>query len=118
MCEAVSPASAAISRKMGTVAVSLVAGVFFSACASRNLAEGSTGTCESVWAVSKPVKTIDTIVIRPVRMQSDCNAGQIPSLPDQRCHQLSSPFNELSSLANLGTCSSPQKTADPSLRSG
>src|ERR1700687_6188369 len=74
MCEAVRPAWAAMSRKMGTGAVGLGAGDFFSVRAGGILAAGPVGPWGALWADSRPVKTIHKIIICPARMHSDCSA--------------------------------------------
>src|ERR1700675_113984 len=74
MWEAVRPAWAAMSRKIGTGAVSLSAGAFFSVRAGGILAAGPVGPWGALWADSRPVKAIHKIIICPARMHSDCSA--------------------------------------------
>src|SRR5271169_762948 len=75
MWEAVRPAWAAMSRKMGTGAASLGAD-FFSMCAGGIFAGGPIGPCVALWGESKPVQAIHRMAVCPVRMQSDCSAAQ------------------------------------------
>src|SRR5260370_40751427 len=76
MWEDVRPDWAAMSRKMGTGAVSLGAGDFFSLRAGGILAAGPVGL--GPWgarrADNRPVKAIHKIIICPARMHSDCSA--------------------------------------------
>src|ERR1700726_3375570 len=74
MWEAVRPAWAAMSRKIGTGAVSLGAGDFFSVRAGGILAAGAARPWGALWADSRPVKAIHKIIIWPARMHSDCSA--------------------------------------------
>src|ERR1700716_596198 len=74
MWEAVRPDCAAMSRKMGTGAVGLLAGDFFSVRAGGILATGSVRPWGALWADSRPVKAIHKIIICPARMHSDCSA--------------------------------------------
>src|ERR1700730_13465125 len=74
MWAAVRPAWAAMSRKMGTGAVGLDAGDFFSMRAGGTFAAGCSGPWGVLWADSRPVKAIHKIIICPARMHSDCSA--------------------------------------------
>src|ERR1700675_5007663 len=59
---------------MGTGAVSLRAGDFFSLGAGGSFAAGPVGPWGALWADSRPVKAIHKIIIWPARMHSDCSA--------------------------------------------
>src|ERR1700704_1151172 len=74
MWEEVRPDWAAMSRKMGTGAVGLVAGDFFSVRAGGILAAGPVSPWGALWGDSRPVKAIHKIIICPARMHSDCSA--------------------------------------------
>src|SRR6202521_3003049 len=74
MWEAVRPPWAAMSREIGTGAVSLGAGEFFSVRAGGLLPVRTGGPWGVLWANSRPVKAIHKIIICPARMHSDCSA--------------------------------------------
>src|SRR5438105_11031441 len=74
MWEEVRPDWAAMSRKLGTGAVSLGAGDFFSVRAGEPFAAGCIGRCGAIWAESRPLKAIHKIIICPARMHCDCSA--------------------------------------------
>ena len=74
MWEEVRPDWAAMSRKMGTGAVSLGAGDFFSMRAGGILAAGPVRPWGALWADRRPVKAIHKIIICPARMHCDCSA--------------------------------------------
>src|ERR1700675_3218126 len=59
---------------MGTGAVSLRAGDFFSLGAGGSFAAGPAAPWGALWADSRPVKAIHKIIIFPARMHSDCSA--------------------------------------------